>query len=207
MKLLPLLSMLILLHTAQAQIKVTKINVKTLPKSIHYIGDTVINAVRYTDKDGEHIVITTASETAKDIGNGEKSQDADLYAYHYKVNGKQFKLTWQMHDFVKQCEFAIYADFLPGTFAVTDLNHDGRAEVWLMYKVDCRSDVSPATMKIIMHGGDKKYAVRGNSRVRINDTDYVGGDYKFDDAFNKGQEPFRKYALQLWKKNVLETFK
>ncbi len=60
-------------------------------------------------------------------------------------------------DFAKECPLYIQVNFIRNTFAVTDLNKNGKAEVWLMYKTACRSDVSPANMKIVMYEGNKKY--------------------------------------------------
>jgi hypothetical protein len=75
-----------------------------------------------------------------------------------------------------------------------------------MYKTVCHGDVSPSNMKIIMYEGNKKYAVRGTNKVKVSDKEYDGGAYTFDEAFKNGPQPFRSYALQLWKKNLLETW-
>ena len=129
-----------------------------------------------------------------------------MYAYSYKIIGDQQRLLWQVHDFVKGCPVDIKANYVPNTFAVTDLNKDGKAEVWLMYKTVCHGDVSPSNMKIIMYEGNKKYAVRGTNKVKISDKEYNGGRYTFDEAFKSGPESFQLYALQLWKKHLIETW-
>jgi len=203
MRLFSFLILLFFVQSSNAQIKITNLNVKTLPKSIHYKG-IVDHAVKYIDKEGEHMVITTEDDGVKKVDGGDDEKSEDLYAYCYKLNGDQWVLTWQMHDFVNECQFDISGGYLPATFAVTDLNKDGKAEVWLVYRLACRSDVSPSDMKVIMHEGEKKFAMRGGSKVKVNGTDYYGGDYKFDDAFKTGPETFRQYAQQLWKKNVME---
>ncbi|QEC61443.1 hypothetical protein FRZ54_02205 [Mucilaginibacter ginsenosidivorans] len=60
-------------------------------------------------------------------------------------------------------------------------------------------------MKIIMHEGNKKYAVRGTSKIKISDKDYSGGEYTMDEALKTGPPVFKQYALLLWEKNLLET--
>lgn len=75
-----------------------------------------------------------------------------------------------------------------------------------MYKTVCHGDVSPSNMKIIMYENNKKYAVRGTSRVKVSVNQYEGGEYTFDESFKQGSEIFRNYALQLWKKNLIENF-
>lgn len=207
MKLFNLLILLIIAQVSSAQIKLVKLDKKSIPVSIKYIGN-IINAVRYMDSEGEHIVITTETGRTRSKGQAkdETLSDADLYAYNYKIIGNQQVLTWQVYDFVKDCTVDIEATYIPNTFAVTDLNNDGKAEIWLMYKTACRGDVSPSVMKIIMYEGNKKYAVRGTNKVKLSAKDYIGGNYTLDEAFKTGQESFRLYALQLWKKNILETW-
>jgi hypothetical protein len=205
--LLPLAALIILLASCSSQnteaTKVTssKIDTATLPKDIKHKGG-IDTAIKYTDNEGEHILIT--SEDA-DI-DGDRLTGVYLYAYCYKLTGDKWRPEWHMSDMVNQCQEDVAGDFLPGTFAITDLNHDGKAEVWLMYRLACRGDVSPSDMKVIMHEGSKKYAMRGGSKVKVNATDYYGGDYKFDDAFQKAPAIFRQHAQQLWEKNKNENF-
>ncbi|GAB3937253.1 M949_RS01915 family surface polysaccharide biosynthesis protein [Mucilaginibacter myungsuensis] len=207
MKLTCTLSLLLSVSTltVSAQIKVTNLKPTDISKSVRYDGK-VINAARFSDRAGEHLIITTETGERPSKDKDFDGRDADLYAYHYAVNGAAYKQTWQMHDFIKDCPVDIWAQYLPNTFAITDLDKNGVAEVWLMYKTVCHGDVSPSTMKIIMHEGDKKYAVRGTNMVKVPGEQY-GGSYTFDATFKAGPEVFRKYAADLWKKNLLETWK
>lgn len=207
MKTLLLFAVLIVLLTScsnpnVAVTKVTSVKIDTtsLPKDIRHKGN-IDTAVKYTDSEGEHILIT--SEDA-DV-DGDRLTGIYLYAYSYRLSGGKWRLQWQMHDLTNQCEEDAAGDFLPGTFSITDLDHNGRAEVWLMYRLACRGDVSPGDMKVIMHQGNNKYAVRGHSRVKVNATEYHGGDNNFDDAFWNGPVAFKQYAQQLWEKNKNES--
>jgi len=197
--------LLLITQGAFAQIKIIKLEKSAIPPSIKYSG-RLVNAVRYTDGAGQHIVITTETgiTDSRDTANTD-SRDAALYAWHYDIAGDTYKLTWRTYDFVKECPVDLAANYLPDTFAITDLNNDGKAEVWLMYQTVCHGDVSPAEMKIIMHEGEKKYAVRGTNRVKVSDKAYYGGKFTFDEAFNNGPELFREYARQLWKKNLYKN--
>lgn len=220
MKLLCFLVCLIVSQCAFAQIKVVKLDSASVPKFAKYKG-SIDTAVRYWDKDGEHILIasyyekddTTELVMEKADGKGDSTsvgssdtRSAYLYAYNYLVTGKTAKLLWQMKDFVEECGEDVTAYYLPATFAVTDLDHNGQAEVWLMYKLNCAGDVSPVTMKVIMHQGAQKYAMRGDTKVVISGRNYGGGTYSFDDAFNKAPEIFKEHARLLWKKNLMEHF-
>jgi hypothetical protein len=97
--------------------------------------------------------------------------------------------------------------FVDKTFAVPDLNKDGKAEVWIMYKNSCHGDVSPVAMKIIMYQDNKKFAVHGITRVPVSATEYAGGEFTFDDTFKKAPAEFRRYAERLWKQHEMETWK
>ena len=61
-------------------------------------------------------------------------------------------------------------------------------------------------MKIIMYEGVKKFAIRGQSFVKLSAKETYGGTYTMDKAFKNGPEVFRQYAIQLWKKNRNETW-
>ena len=194
----------IALLSACHDVKVSSLDKNSIPKSIRYKGHIVV-AAKYSDVEGEHIVI--ASETGNvdvKIG-GETFQKADLYAYNYLVAGDNYVQKWQLHDYAMVCPVDTKAIFLPNTFAVTDLNKDGKAEVWLMYVTGCRGDPTPGAMKIIMHHGQQKFAVRGESQIHIMNTT-VGGEYEFDKAFKAGPAVFRHYALTLWNKNLSENW-
>ncbi len=192
--------------SAQEKIELTKLETSQVPKSIHYSG-TIKNAVRWKDNSGENIVITTETGDMKSKSNpSEGNRDAALYAYHYLVFGDSVSQTWKVTDFIKECPLDIEANFIKNTFQVTDLNKDGVAEVWLMYIVTCTSDVSPVEMKIIMYQGNQKYAMRGHNKVEAEKGEFMGGDYKFDKAFNEGPVVFRDFAKKLWKAHIMEKW-
>jgi len=207
MKLFLLELLVIFSSVCMAQPAVIKLDNRSIPKAIKYTGH-IINAVRWTDSLGDNIVLTTETgETKSKSIPDDDYRDAALYAYHYMVQGDSLKLTWKVYDFTKDCPVDIRANFIANTFAITDLNKDGKAEVWLMYRTVCHGDVSPSNMKIIMYEDNKKFAIRGSNRVEVSGTESVGGQYSFDEAFKKAPEVFRHYATQLWKKNMIETWK
>ncbi|MBS1524656.1 MAG: hypothetical protein JST19_03340 [Bacteroidetes bacterium] len=192
--------------TETAKLTLSKLDKKIIPSPVRYEGN-LDTAVKYSDAGGDYIVVTSYYNTTKPGDDEEEGVDGiRLEAYCYKLNDSKWHLAWQTNDFVDNCDVDLAGEFIKTGFAITDLNHDGQGEVWLMYRLACRGDVSPSTIKIIMHEGFKKYALRGESRVKVNATDYYGGDYKLDKAFQKGPEVFRKYALQLWDKNHNEDF-
>ena len=203
MKIFGLLLSLILTETCLAQFKVTKLDKNSVPNNIQYDGN-IVQAVRWTDSTGDNIVILTATE--KTQSKNAPGRDAALYAYHYVVSGDSIKQTWKVYDYIKECDTDMDLYFVDNAFAVTDLNKDGKAEVWIMYKNSCRGDVSPAPMKIIMYQDNKKFAVRGTNKVQHSANYYAGGEFTFDDAFKKAPAEFRQYAEKLWKQHEVETW-
>ena len=197
MKLPGLLLSLILTQTCLAQFKLTTLTKNSIPKRIQYKGN-IIHAVRWTDSTGDNIVVLTTNKTASKNHDG---TDGALYAYHFLASGNNIKQTWKVYDHINECIVDMFLDFVDKSFAVTDLNNDGYAEVWIMYKVSCQGDVSPVPMKIIMYENNKKFAVCGTTSVPG-----TGGKYTLDEAFKNGPAAFRTYADKLWKEHKIETW-
>lgn len=194
--------LLFITQAATAQITTVKLDKASIPADIKYAGK-IVDAVKFKDADGYHIVFTTETGITDSKGkDNEGFTDAALYAYSYVINNGKPVLSWQVHDFSKDCPVDVLAQYVHGTFAVTDLNKDNKAEVWLMYRIACRGDVSPASMKIIMYEDGKKYAVRGEAKAVL-PTETIGGKYVMDNAFLTNKV-FKDYAVQLWQKNMIE---
>jgi hypothetical protein len=193
-------------QTCIAQPKISRLDKNTLPKGLEYIGH-IVNAVRWADSSGNHIVVTSETgETPSKTMKEADYKDAALYAYHYLVQHDSLALLWKVYDYSKECPLDINANYIKNSFAITDLNKNGKAEVWLMYKTACRSDVSPANMKVVMYEGNKKHTIRGTNKVLVSEKTYTGGEYTFDETFKNAPEVFKQYALQLWKKNINEKW-
>ncbi|KGO91188.1 M949_RS01915 family surface polysaccharide biosynthesis protein [Flavobacterium subsaxonicum] len=189
-----------------AQIKTTPLDKASIPKSITYTG-TIVNAVKYTDSFGETIVITSQTGIKTiNAADGNSYKEGELFVYQYVLKDKVWKIQWKIHDFEKECMYDIYVDFIENTFAVTDLDKNGKAEIWVMYKLTCTSDVSPLTLKIIMYENGKKYAVRGESKIVLPNIKPYGGSYTFDEALKNAPKVFKDYATKLWNKNIVVKY-
>ncbi|WP_188050321.1 M949_RS01915 family surface polysaccharide biosynthesis protein [Flavobacterium sp. GP15] len=198
-----------LLNTKTESMVITKIDSSELPKSLKYSG-FIKNAVRWNDNQGENILITTETGiyTNEKFEHENDGSDAELYAYHFIVKDNELFQTWQVYDYIKDCSVDIEATFVKNTLQVTDLDKNGIAEIWLMYKKVCHGDVSPSEMKVIMYEGNKKFAMRGENKVfagidNNGKKQFYGGEYKFDKEFKNGSRVFKNYALNLWNKNIM----
>lgn len=189
--------------TAHAQLRVSPLPTAAVLPALKHAG-RVVQALRYTDRTGTYTVLATQTGPVADryAQDPENAQRADLYAYQYPATGPA--PTWQMHDFVADCQLDIEARFRPRGLTVTDLDQNGTAEVWLVYRTACSGDVSPSTQKIIMHEGARKYAVRGTSRISLGG--YTeGGSYTFDAALQAAPAVFRQHAARLWRQHLAES--
>ena len=200
-----LLPLLLSPLAVRAQVKTTTLKPTAVPATLRHAG-RVTQALRYTDRTGTYCVFTTETgeRTSAKVEDG---RNADLYAYQYQVPtaGKP-ALSWQVHDFVSDCPVDLEARFLPGSLTVTDLDQNGTAEVWMVYRTTCRGDVSPSTQKLIMREGTRKYAMRGNSRIQVGAGQYEGGSYTLDAAWQGAPAAFRQQGAKLWKQYLSEKF-
>ena len=189
------------------------LNVSELPNDIKYEGK-IVNAIKWTDNFGENIVITTETGIyeSKKFKHENDGGDAEIFAYHFIVENNNAKQTWKVYDYISDCPVDIVAEYIDDTFKITDLDNNGVAEIWLMYKTVCHGDVSPSDMKIIMYEGQQKFAIRGENKVMHGIDDdgnemYIGGEYKIDKAFSDGPKVFLDFAKKLWNKNINESWK
>lgn len=165
-----------------------------LPASVKYDGKIVAGA-RWEDKNGQNVLIVC--ETDEKTSGDYRSKE--LFAYQYILNGDDAKQLWKVNDFIKDCPVDVMLSLIPKSITVTDINKDGIAENTFLYRMSCKGDVSPDDMKLIMHEGENKYAIRG-SMLMIMDGKKYGGDMKPDPAFDKGPAGFFAYAREEWKK-------
>ena len=146
-----------------------------------------------TDRLGSGEVVLVEEREHSHTCGGEPCADKYIHAYRF-ADDEQI---WQINDLVEDCPFSPEIEFLTQGLRITDLDDDGLNEIWVVYRLGCRSDVSPLDMKIIMYEGHKKYAIRGSQRIYV-DGSYDGGEYKMDAAFREGPESFRRYGKNLW---------
>lgn len=196
-------------------IQLKKLDNNQLPKGIQVKGSRVIKSYEFEDKNGRNLLVL--SEHISKRFNPESEIDFEdtlwngaIYAqlFHFKSN--KWTQYWMIQDFLEDCPEIVYElRFLDETPLVTDLDNDGLAEVWIVYRL---SDAVPnldynqyikQDMKIIMYEGQQKHAARGKSQQHIvvdgDEQYYKDGSYKLDDAFNRAPKSFKNQVSKLWK--------
>jgi hypothetical protein len=211
-----------------------KISRAQIPVSIKFRG-TMQEAWSWKDKLGDNILITSSiaatREKDPDPSTGDEAYSAELHAFHFVKKDTGFRLLWRISDSEKRCSFDLTAAFLNGATQITDLDQDGIAETCVQYKLACRSDVSPAFMKLIMHEDTTKYALRGHMWVQASadekftvteseanleslkgykgtEEEYAAtfGRYLTEKEFATAPSAFIVFARRQWMKYVKESF-
>ncbi|MBL7922060.1 MAG: hypothetical protein JNJ40_17225 [Bacteroidia bacterium] len=170
-----------------------------LPFYISYKGNNFYAAYKWFDKTGNNILVlstSSASVNNKEIGETENSIELFARLINLKDPNKP-AIVWDMYDAEKKCIFDITCEFVDHN--VTDLDNDSVKEIMIMYKLCCRSDVSPATMKLIMREGKTKYALRGKMVFIIPDIpDSLFADTREIDLTKISKEELEKTMFRDW---------
>ncbi|HEY7767311.1 M949_RS01915 family surface polysaccharide biosynthesis protein [Longimicrobium sp.] len=189
-----------------AALEVLSFDPETLPPNADVTGN-VVDGARWRDAKGENVVVlaeTGEFPSASACDSDPQCRDAEIRAYHFARNGSAWKRLWLVTDFQRQCDFDLIAEFVKGSLSVTDLDHDGVGESTFLYALTCTSDVSPSTLKLIMHEGQAKYAIRGTTDLSamLGTSEDAGGDRNVDPAFERAHPRQRSYALAQWERFV-----
>ncbi|MBS1517358.1 MAG: hypothetical protein JSS91_04655 [Bacteroidetes bacterium] len=179
-----------------AEVTDIEYGVDRVPASL-YDGNKIIEAVKWKDSLGVNLLFITLSEERSQFG---ENRIRELFAYQYILEEPRPRFLWKIYDFVKDCPFDITLAYMDKSLTVTDLNDNGIAETTFLYKLSCRSDVSPDDMKLIMHEGFKKFAIRGSMILKINDEEPTKGEMNLDVSFEDAQRVLRNYAIGQWDK-------
>ena len=230
--LIVLLSLLLCWNSlaAQTAFSAKKVPASQIPKTIKFKG-MVKEAWTWRDKLGENILITSLVKPfrVKQDDQNEDNRTSELYAFHFIKKDTIYELLWPLSDAVKNCSFDITLEFISDAVTITDLDNNGIAETKVQYKLVCRSDVSPAGMKLVMHEDTVKYALRGymwlqqgpEDKFAITDKDVnlesfpkpkeeweqysqLAGRYESEKDFKKATPVFITYARKEWLKYVKE---
>jgi hypothetical protein len=160
----------------------------------------LLTGLHWRDGRGENWLLFSRRQlrTRKGTATTDPEHAAYLYARLITRRGKAVRLVREVKDRAERCEFDLTAAFLPRSFGVTDLDRDGVGEVTFAYKLGCRSDVSPITLKLLVLEEGAKYILRGSTSVRVSATERMGGRHRVDRAFKRAPRPFLKHARRVW---------
>lgn len=176
-------------------IKNIEYGISKLSRSFIDYEGTIVGMAKWDDNMGSNVLLVTETEM-----KGGEFRHKELYGYHYITANDEYKLIWKINDFVKDCPVDLTLSYIDKSISITDLDNNGIAESSFLYRMSCKGDVSPDDMKLIMHEGETKYAIRGSMKLQIGNEKPVGGEMKPDAAFDKAPMEFLSYAKEQWKK-------
>jgi hypothetical protein len=203
--LLSLLALLLAPGAAASQgIEVRRVAPRDVPRSVVYRGE-VEGARQWRDRLGDNLLLLARTDELPVLDEyGQDAKTRELYAYHYVREGAGYRLLWQTTDFVRVCGLDIVLDFAPGSLQVTDVDADGTAETSYVYTLACRGGVDPSDMKLILHEGAAKYAIRGSTDMRPLGPGYPPPSMEVDAALARNPV-LRAHAERQWRRFVRET--
>lgn len=203
-----------------------------IPASLAVNGN-VQEVWKWTDRSGENMLVLSVVPPYDDAEKneyGEEGQSAELHAALYVKKEGAYSPVWSWSDREKSCPFDITCEFIRDGATVTDLDADGIAETCLQYKRACRSDVSPALMRIVLQEGSSKYVLKGLMWLKASPEDlftvtekdanletlpgYKGtedefmktfGRYESEQSFAGAPPEFLTHARRQWMRFVIET--
>lgn len=159
-------------------IAVDSINVLTAinPAVLPFNG-RFFSAVSWKDKLGDNTLILS-EQGAYDGGNGRR----EVFAYHYVKRDSVYAILWQMNDFVDGlgCDLNIQLiNFFP---LISDVDSNGIAETALFYALDNRCDAVSFPANLIVHEGEKKFAIRGIINQFLGPSEEVINAYRAEEG-------------------------
>lgn len=174
-----------------------KITTKSIEPSIlrKIVSDDAIvdKAFQFDDKNGKNYFVATTLQNRSDEW---ESKGILIQQYIEKPN-KELVLLRQITDYENRCEFDNDLQFLTESLTISDLDKNKYAEITFLYKVGCRSDISPITLKLMVIENGNKAAIRGKTIPR-------GFDFPkekvADGSFNKLPKQIQDQANKLWDK-------
>jgi hypothetical protein len=152
-------------------------------------------ALQFEDSLGKHILVLLRSY----LNSADKNEKILLKAIQFKFDSLQWKQEWKVWDFVECQNLDIQGEFLTHLTSVTDLDENKTFETTIAYQMICTGDISPKITKVIMRQGKFKYAVRGESLVKIGKDVKYGGTFKPDKALYEVPQ-FKSFLIEKWKK-------
>jgi hypothetical protein len=196
--------------TPKAALEVLPFEAAKAPKEL--VAGKVVGGAHWKDSTGETFLVLSEKPFKRAFKQGDMVDDEDepvkgveLTAMLGVRKGKALKVLRKVFEASPGCSFDNNTRFLsPDKLEVTDLDKDGVGEVTFAYQVQCTSDVSPASLKLLVLEGADKYIIRGTTKVQVSDKETAGGEQQVDPSLEKGPPAFLAHAKERWERFVTQ---
>jgi len=195
-------------HATAADVTSNTIGKAELVRQHIAVSGELVAAMHVQDTNGAHmLVLSSLSGPSHERANSVRIERIDLRVSYYRHAGTAWTEEWNIKDGVDCPGLDAEAAFFTKHVTVTDLNKDGIAEVTVPYKMFCGGGVDSDTIKLIMRQGKEKYALRGESLVRLPGQEDFGGTYKTDPALALPRNAaYQKHLVALWKQVYIRPY-
>ena len=158
----------------------------------------VVEALSWSDTQGNNLLLLSESVTFSK--NDTSNRNASLFVGQYlEVQGNWIR-QWKVEDFENDCPVDAGAKIIPKSIEITDLDNNGIAEVSFMYRIFCAGGVDPQVLKFIMYERKNKFAIRGETLIKLPNQPAYGGETTVDKSFKLAPQEFQQFAMRQWNK-------
>ena len=183
-----------------APVEWSSVGSDALPPGVDVEG-RVVGGARWSDRTGENLLLLTQTGKIPSKAKcGDDCFDAEISAYHFVRDSSEWSSLWKITDSERECLFDLYAGFIVQSLSITDLDANRLAESSFLYKTSCRSDVSPARLKLVMYEGSQRYVMSGSTTLPGS----PGSEAGMDAAFDAAPPAFKLFAQNQWSQFVVE---
>lgn len=167
--------------------------------------------------------IAYAFVAVKDI-NMVKTELYDEIGIYPEISLNYYVLKYNDGQFEKEYSWCAKVDVCPVdednnniNFQITDLNKDGKFEIWCVNENYCKGDVSPNNIIVYMYEKSSLYSMKSVTNIpnmEITDAEikeWIKDGYSsysinlFDSNFLSISDQFRQYAIKIRNENILGT--
>lgn len=167
----------------------------------------LVAARKVRDRAGEHLLVLTQSSGPSRTQPDNRVERTDLAASYYSRGAARWTREWVVQDGVDCPSLDHTGEFFPDQLSVTDLDHNGMAEVTVAYKLFCGGGVDPAVLKVILRQGEQKFAMRGSTRIVIPGQPPLGGEAVYDKALSAPANAiFKQHISRVRARVVVEKY-
>ncbi len=159
------------------------------------LPDSIVLSKRFFDKAGEHVLALIREHKISPDGK----EAISLKVFQFVQNGTSWVQEWIIKDWIECQNLDIEGDFFFDLLSLSDLDSNGIFETTVAYATICAGGIEPKTTKVIMRQGEEKFAVRGESLVRIDEKVSYGGEFKPDESLDE-KPIFKEFMVEKWKK-------
>lgn len=171
---------------------------KSMASLLKVEGEIVAGRV-WTDANGENVLVL--SQIKEDSFSNEEGPSSltRLLAKHFVNEAGDYRVVSEIEEVESDCGFDNRAAFSATLLAVTDLDKNGLAEIIVVYRLGCSSELSPDQLRLVMFENGKMHKISGTTIADYGEWK-DGGKTFVDPSFEKLTEEQRNEAMRIWEK-------